>query len=250
MKIAVRLATGLICTGLAFMACNDSPTGPNDLGGETNLELTTVGNRFSSYLETGSDAPGLDGMKDSIVITRNDNGIVTTHAEITFDSLFVAALDSALGTSALPREIKLSILDTYLKRYGATLDTSDKQAMKAAFDLKMKVTSEGIQEFVSSKGDLSRPFTIVKYGASVGDKYEFTNSEGVKVTRAVTYKSVTDDYSILFWKIKIIEVEETSDDPLLEKMIYYTNHKFGLVGVVMRTKNGKELKIGIIPPTL
>jgi hypothetical protein len=114
----------------------------------------------------------------------------------------------------------------------------------------MKVTSEGIQEFVNSKGDLSRPFTIVKYGAAVGDKYEITNTEGVKVTRTVTYKSTTDDYGIGFWMIKIIKVEETKEDPFVEKVTYYTNHKFGLVGIVINTKTGKELKLGIFPPTL
>ena len=114
----------------------------------------------------GGYNPGLDRMKDSVVITRNDNGIVTTHVQIGFDSLFVVGLDSALGISAYPQSVKRAILDTYLKRYGATIDTADKQAMKASFDLKMKVTSEGIQEFVNSKGDLSKPFTIVKYVAS------------------------------------------------------------------------------------
>lgn len=238
------------CAALVVVACDDSPSGPDDLGGETNLELTHVGNKFEAYLDADPPNPAFDRMQDSIVITKNDNGIVTTHAQIRFDSLFVMGLDSSLGISAYPRSVKLAILDTYLKRYGATIDSTNKQDMKVAFDLKMKVTSEGIQEFVNSKGDLSRPFTIVKYGAAVGDKYEFSTSEGVKITRRVTAKSTTDDYPIGFWMIKVIQVEETSDDPLLEKMTYYTNHKFGLVGVVLRTKAGKELKLGLIPPTL
>jgi hypothetical protein len=244
------IAVTVVAAAIFFSACDDTPTGPNDLGGDTNLELTRVGNEFSVYLDAESYPPAFDRMKDSVVITRNDNGIVTTHAQIRFDSLFVVALDSALGTSALPYAAKLAIVDTYVKKYGATLDTTDKQAMKIAFDLKMKVTSDGIQEFVTSKGDQSRPYTIVKYGAAVGDKYEFTNNEGVKITRTVTYKSTTDDYGIGFWMIKIIKVEETKEDPLVEKVTYYTNHKFGLVGIVMRTKTGKELKLGIFPPTL
>ena len=240
-----------VCMAMALVACDESsPTGPNDLGGDPNLDLTAVGNVFSTYLSAGGYNPGLDRMKDSVVITRNDNGIVTTHVQIGFDSLFVVGLDSALGISAYPQSVKRAILDTYLKRYGATIDTADKQAMKASFDLKMKVTSEGIQEFVNSKGDLSKPFTIVKYGASVGDKYQFTNSDGINITRTVTAKSTTDDYPVGFWMIKVVTVEETSDDPLLEKITYYANHKFGLVGVVLRTKTGKELKLGIVPPTM
>jgi hypothetical protein len=48
----------------------------------------------------------------------------------------------------------------------------------------------------------------------------------------------------------VIKVEETKDDLLMEKITYYANHKFGLVGVLFRTKSGKELKIGIFPPNL
>ncbi|MBS1912819.1 MAG: hypothetical protein JST22_12595 [Bacteroidetes bacterium] len=243
----IRMVFGAV---LMLAACKETATGPNDLGGDTNLDLTQVGNTFTTFLNTDSYVPGFDHMQDSVVITRNDNGIVTTHAQVRFDSVFVAALDSSLGIASYPKSVKLAILDTYLKRYGAAIDSTNKQAMKVTFDLKMKVTSDGLQEFISSKGDLSRPYTIVKYAASVGDKYEFTNTEGIKITREVTYKSTTDDYQIGFMLIKVEKVEETSDDPLVEKITYYANHKFGLVGVVLRTKTGKELKLGIIPPTM
>lgn len=241
----------VVALGLfAFLGGCESTTEPNGLGGDTNLELTQVGGVFGVYLDAGNYIPGLDRMNDSVVITKNDNGIVTVHSEIGFDSLFVVGLDSALGTTSLPYSTKLAIVDTYVKRYGATLDTTDKQAMKVAFDLKLRVTSEGIQEFVNSKGDLSRPFTIVKYSAAVGDKYEFTNADGVKITRTVTYRSTTDDYSVGFWLLKIIKVEQTQDDPLVDRVAYYTNHKYGLVGVVVTLKSGKEMKLGIFPPTL
>ena len=117
-------------------------------------------------------------------------------------------------------------------------------------EAKLKVTAEGIQEFVSSKGDLSKPFTIVKYNANVGDKYEFTNSDGVKITRTVTYKSTTDDYQVGFWYLKVIKVEETREDPLTEKITYITNHKFGLVGVLLEPKAGKDIRVSVFPPTL
>jgi hypothetical protein len=245
------LLAAAACAAIGFISCSDTATGPNDIGGETNLDLTQVGNTFSAYLDVTNEViPGLDHMNDSIVITKNDNGIVTTHVLVGFDTAFVSGLDSALGTKSLPWSAKLAILDTYLDRYGATIDTTNKLAMKVNFDLKMKVTSEGIQEFVHSKGDLSRPFTIVKYGAAVGDKYQFVRDDGVTVTRTVTYKSATDDYPLGFWQIKVIKVEESASDPLMEKVTYYTNHKFGLVGVVFLTKNGRELKIGIFPPNL
>ncbi len=119
-----------------------------------------------------------------------------------------------------------------------------------SFDLKMKITSEGIQEFVSSNNDLSRPYTIIKYAANVGDKYEFTNSEGIKVTRTVTSKSTTDDYPVGFYLIKVSKIEETKEDVFVDKVTYITNHKFGLVGVIIKTKNGKTMQLGLIPPNM
>jgi len=40
----------------------------------------------------------------------------------------------------------------------------------AEVQLKLKITSDGIQDFVHSKGDESKPFTIMKYSAKLGDK--------------------------------------------------------------------------------
>jgi hypothetical protein len=245
-----KLATISLAVAAFVVACETTPTGPNDLGGDTDLELTRVGGQFQAFISAGSYNPAFDRLRDSVVITKSDNGIVTTHVLAKFDSVFFEALDSSLGTSSLPDIYKFAILDTYLLKFGATLDTTDKTNIILNFDVKMKVTSEGIQEFVISKGDMSRPYTIVKYGAAVGDKYEFTNAAGNPVTRTVVYKSTTDDYSIGFFLIKIIQVEQVSDDPLMEKVTFYANHKFGLVGVVLKTKTGKELKLGVVPPNM
>ncbi|MBN8573221.1 MAG: hypothetical protein J0M05_04860 [Candidatus Kapabacteria bacterium] len=97
---------------------------------------------------------------------------------------------------------------------------------------------------------MSKPFTLVKYSAIVGDKYEFTDNDNVKITRQVVYKSTTDDYDIVFWKIKVLKVEETKDDPIVEKIVYVANHKFGLVGVMVHFKNGAIAKLGLVPSNL
>ena len=237
---------------LLWASCTkDDPVGPNDLGGDPNLELTRVGQEFPlSISSTGGSSSALYNLKDSSVSTGNDAGVVTARAVFTFDTAFVRALETELGIEAVPAEIKHAFFETYLQRFGATIDSTNKDAMFVRADVKLKVTSEGIQEFVSSRGDLSRPFTIVKYNANVGDTYTFTNSEGVNVTRTVAYKSETDDYAVGFWYLKVIKVEETKEDPLMEKITYVTNHKFGLVGVHMLTKAGKELRITVFPPTL
>lgn len=238
--------------GVIFIitSCKDDVLGPNDIGGNTNLELTQVGGKFETFLSSEPYDPLLSNINDSVVITKNNNGIVTFHAQMKFDSTFVRKLDTTLGLSALPYNTKVDMAYTYLRKFGATLDTSNKKDMKLVVDIKTKITSDGIQEFINSKGDESKPYTIVKYAANVGDKYEFTNTDGVKITREVKYKSTTDDYGIGFLYIKVLKVEETSDDPLIEKMTYVANHKFGLVGVIVQTKNGKTFKLGVFPPNM
>lgn len=246
------LLTAILAITLTWTACDeDDPTGPNDLGGDPNLELTRVGQEFPISLYTpGSSSSLLDGLEDSSVIIANDNGIVTVRSIMTFDTAFVRGLEQEIGIAALSNDMRHAILEEYVERFGAVLDTTDKTRMTARVDAKLKVTSEGIQEFVNSRGDLTKPFTIVKYNANVGDTYQFTTSDGVKITRTVTYKSTDDDYDIGFWRIKVIKVEETSDDPLAQKITYFANHKFGLVGVDMDAKNGKKLHVTVWPPTL
>ena len=251
MKLPQISLASAIALLLFYLGGWSTATGANEIDGETDLALTEVGNEFPVSLSSETFVPGLSGLEDSVVIIgRDGDGIVTVSARVEFDSLFVEALDSVLGTSALPDDLKRTMLDTYLDRYGATIDTTDKEAMTAEVVGKMKVTSEGIQEFLNSGGDLSRPFTIVKYDASVGDTWSFTTDDGRKITRTVTYRSSSDDYPVAFWLLKVIKVEETSEDPVVEKVTYYANHKFGLVGVEVLTKSGENLEIGILPPTL
>ncbi|MBK9247239.1 MAG: hypothetical protein IPM69_03785 [Ignavibacteria bacterium] len=119
--------------------------------------------------------------------------------------------------------------------------------MSLKAEYKVKITSEGIQEYFSNA---SEPHTLVKYDWSVGNVYEFTNSEGVKVKRTVISKSTKDDYPLGFFNVKVIQVEETKVDPLLDKITYIANHKFGLIAVLVKSKNGKESLLSIFPPTL
>ena len=240
-----------VTLSLVYASCTKEPLGPNELEGSANTGFTDVGMKFASYIEfPGAWIPGEDHFYDTVQVTKNNNGIVTIHASVGFDSLFVKDVDSALGTSAMAEGLRAQAIDYYKTRFHATLDTTNKSKMQASFDLKMKVTTDGIQEYVNSNGDESKPFTIVKYAANVGDKYEFTNSEGVKVTRTVSYHSTTDDYPIGFYMIKVMKVEETKEDLFMSKVTYVTNHKFGLVGVIIETKTGKTLKLGIFPPNM
>jgi len=236
---------------LTWAGCDkEDENDPSALGGDTNLELTQVGNEFPVSISTDVFIPAFQNLKDSIVIIRNDGGIVTFRGIMTFDTAFTSAVAGELGIAGLPGEVKHNIVDTYVKLYSATLDTTDKNAMRVTADVKFRITSEGIQGFAYSKGDLSKPFTIVKYGSNVGDTYEMTTDEGVKITRRVAYKSTTDDYPVGFWMIKVLKVEETKEDPYVEKVTFVANHKFGMVGAMLKTKAGKEIKVGIFPPNM
>ncbi|MBE0644257.1 MAG: hypothetical protein IH600_09270 [Bacteroidetes bacterium] len=249
--LSIPSAALVLLIALSLSTCSDDATNPNDLGGDTNLELTQVGQLFPISLSS-PDNPGsvLSDLKDSIVITRNDGGIVTFHAVVAVDTAFVRGLETELGIATLNADLRHAILETYVNRFNVVVDSTDKNNITLTTDARLKVTSEGIQEFVSSGGDLSRPFTIVKYNANVGDTWTFTNQEGIAVTRTVAYKSTTDDYQIGFWYLKVIKVEETKEDPVMEKITYVTNHKYGLVGVEATTKTGKQLKVIVFPPTL
>jgi hypothetical protein len=227
----------------SFLSCtkkDNTVLGPNEIGGDTNVDFVEPGDYFTpTFVMAGN--PDLNKISNKVVVQSNKNGIVTLKGVFTFDNDWAKKMDTAFGFTGLSKDIKFAAIGVFLNRYGATLDTSDRNAMKVTLILKGKVTTEGVQEFMSSGGDESKPFTIVKYSANVGDKYQFTTKDGKSITREVTAKSTTDDF---FWSgmlIKVLQVEEVqpADDPAIEKVIYYGNHKFGLVAVKVTLKNGK-----------
>jgi opacity protein-like surface antigen len=256
MKTLPRLLA-LLAVVLLVSSCDlldSSAEEPNELGGNGTIDLTQVGNDWGVSLNYQDFGPAFQNVQEDIkVIARDNNGVCTFEATFTFDTVATLALDTLLGTQDLADDAKRMVLDAALAKYGATIDTADKDNMTLHVIVKAKVTDAGIQEFINSKGDLSKPFTIVKYNAGVGDKYEFTRSDGIRLQRTVTSKSTTDDYQVGFWLLKVIKVKEEtvgSEDPLLDELVYITNHKYGLVGLEGRLKSGKPLRIVVFPPTL
>ncbi|MDX9790359.1 MAG: hypothetical protein WC313_00815 [Candidatus Kapaibacterium sp.] len=232
---------------ITLWACDENVSGPNEIGGSTDVEFTKVGSKTAASISINDEIIQVD---DSIVVIKNDGGIVSTFVKFTFDYSIVKYFDTLAGTHELDIDAKHLIMDTYLEKFGATLDTTDKNAVTLSLELKTKVTTEGIQDFIYSGGDLTKPFTVVKYSSGLGDKYEFTDKDNVKITRTVVYKSETDDYPLAFWNIKVIKVEETKDDPILDKISYIANHKFGPIAIEIKFKNNNSLKIGFLPPNL
>jgi hypothetical protein len=99
-----------------------------------------------------------------------------------------------------------------------------------------KITENGISDYVYSNGDRSKPFTLVKFDASVGDKWTF-NVGDKQVVREVVRKSETDDVEYGFFLIKTIDVEETipvgtminGGESQVKKILWKFNHKFGFI---------------------
>ncbi len=244
----------LILLVALFYSCKESED-PNSIGGSTDVPFAKVGETTIVVVRLDELVPGLGAPAIDFVVETNKNGIVVRKGHFETDTAFTHKIDTLLGTATLPSQIKTALKEKAIRTFHVQIDSSDKNNLKLDFSIKSKVTSEGLQDFTHSEGDESKPFTLVKYNANVGDKYEFTDKDGNHFVREVTYRSTTDDYPIGFWFIKVIKVEETiTEGPLKDiagKITYYTNHKFGLVGIEWtRPSDGKVLKIVVYPSNL
>lgn len=231
------------------ISCNENALGPNEIGGETNLDLSKVGNNIGVDLRLGGQYNGaLAGIKDSVFVTKNDGGIVTVHGKLIADEKAVKAIDTLFGTQGLTESTKHTYVDAYLAKFGCKIDTSDHNNMTLQFDAKYKITSEGMQDFTYSNGDVSKPFTMFKYSSVVGDKYEFKTTDGKTITRTVIQKDAVETYTMGFMTVKTIRVEqEMPDDPVIKKVTFIGNHKYGFVGIVHELKNGKIINTTLMP---
>ncbi len=208
---------------LAFVlySCSESATeGPNELGGDSNIPINTIGNNFGTSITLGGTYLNIH---DTMYVEKNEGGFVT----------YKVWADLS-GYPALRAILPPARLDS-----AGNLNT----------EIHLKVTSEGIQDYRLADSDFSKPFTIVKYDCKVGDSYQFTPKGGATVTRTVTQKSTTDDFSYGFLLIKTNTTEEepVSDLPTVKKIKYITNHKFGLVQIVAVLTDNTELRITLFP---
>jgi hypothetical protein len=106
-----------------------------------------------------------------------------------------------------------------------------------ATNISFKSTDKGIS---SVSGLL--PGIIVKYDAKVGDEYPI---EGSNAVRKVVSRSETDDYDYGFFLIKVIKIEENTNEMGVAKTTYWANHKFGLVGIEFKFDDGTTAKFPV-----
>jgi hypothetical protein len=184
------------------------------LEGDTDIPLNSVGNEATcTVLVNGKYID----VNESMVITKNDDGVITATLK--------ATLPPSPLTDLIPAELKDS-------------------KGNLSCETKYKCTSEGILDYTNAG---RKPFVLVKYDAKVGDKYILEKDDGTTITRTVTAKSTTDDYPYGLMMIKTIEVEQDSRIPGVKKIIYHTNHKFGLVSVETLMEDGTSSKIYLYP---
>jgi len=118
------------------------------------------------------------------------------------------------------------------------------------YEVEGKITDKGIYDYVYSNGDHSKPFTLVKFDASVGDKWEFKVGNQT-VVREVVKKSETDDTPYGFYYIKTIDVKETVPEGIevkngesqVRQIVWKFNHKFGFISATVTTVNGKIVTV-------
>ncbi|MBL0217163.1 MAG: hypothetical protein IPQ07_25220 [Myxococcales bacterium] len=212
----------LLLAGLILAGCDGGGGSANDLGGDPDIPLTTVGNEYSAFVTIGGVNSGANFQ--TVKIIQSDAGVVTVKLVVDLTNV------NPLYKAFIPAD---------------RLDANG----NVNTELKFKATSEGLQDYFYGGGDLSKPFTIVKHDWGVGESWTFTTSDGQTVTRAVTQKTGVDDWPLGFLLIKATEVTETdSAVPGVQKVLFRTNHRFGLVYVEYQLVGGTIVKISLIPP--
>lgn len=168
----------------------------------------------------------------TIKVISNDNGMVTYGATVDLNA-YPDSVVSAL-TTMVPELI------SYYNPKDLTWSLSPSGIITVQF--KLKVTSEGMQNyFVDGK-----PWTV-KYADPQGTTYNVTRDNGEKLTATVTEKTGLDDWPYSFWSIKTSKVEYVAPttDPVLSKVTFRVNHKFGLVYLKAEGKDGRVLELDL-----
>lgn len=227
------------------VACSDDEDSVT-FGGNSDIPQNEVGAEYGLGLNlSGSFNSELGEVYNTnSAVVAHENGITTVRTNVGFTGSAFLRLDTILGTYQLSLGEKLIWMEKMRQRYGFTIDTLNKENQSVTIDVRAKITDQGIANYVNGTNDL---FTLVKYSSKVGDKYEYTTSDGVKYTRTVVAKDEVESYQLVFWKIKVMTIEETFDDPLIEKITYLANHKYGLVNATVTMKTGETVEIAITP---
>ncbi len=231
MKDLLKKSGALLVVLFTLFAANSckKDSGPNVLGGETNILLTQKDSVTDIYFTVngGSSLPGA-----SIKVLSNDNGMVTYGATVDLNAYPDSVVNNLV--TMVPQLI------TYYNPKDLTWSLSPSGVLNVQF--KLKITSEGIQNYFVD----GQPWTV-KYADGVGTDYTVTRDNGDVLTATITEKTGLDDWPYSFWSIKTSKVEYNApaSDPVLSKVTFRVNHKFGLVYLKAEGKDGKVLELDL-----
>jgi hypothetical protein len=185
------------------------------ISGTTNIPMNKAGTSFSPYVTVSG---GIYSGTASATITKVEGDVTTIKFKATLSA----------------NQPLLSGIKSKYKDASGNLDCEGT----------FKITDKGILDYNNADHE---PFVLVKYDAKVGDKYTFTKSDGTVITREVVRKSTDDDWMWNGMMIKTIDVEQDSRIPGVEKLIYFTNHKFGIVAVRVVLEDGTQSQVDLYP---
>lgn len=208
-----RFLSLFFATLLLLSACKKDKS--TTIGGDTDIPLNTIGNTFGTTVNINGEY--FDPNED-ITLISNDNGVITLKVKANLP----------------PGNPLADLIPAEYKDAEGNLDCN----------IRFTNTSEGIMDYFNLDQE---SFVLVRYDAKVGDTYKLKKSNGVTITREVTYKSTDDDFPYGFMYIKVIDVEQDSRIPGVSKIVYHTNHKFGLAGVEIFMEDGTSSSMLIYP---
>jgi carbon monoxide dehydrogenase subunit G len=213
------------CDKISELFEGENEQDPNELSGDANVAIGQVGNTFSA--PTVYVAGQAVSIPHTITIVKNESGVATINVKVPL---------STIKNQALYQQYKTEYnLDELINKIPATAKDADGNI---DVNVKVKITSEGIQDFINRDG---KAHTIIKFGANVGDEYNLTKSGGQTLKRTVTQKSTTDDFSYGFMNIKTMTTEQASSYPGVKNIVYKTNHKYGLVFAEIQFEDGTKI---------
>jgi hypothetical protein len=200
------MTTVIVLFAFIYTGCKKSSSTDSTTGGNP-TPMGDVGNTFMGSIT------GLTNF--NAVIKSNTNGISTIGCTGTITDSTMLSLVGLLNSNSLMNINPSTGVFTV--------------------DLKAKFTDAGIVDYFSNDGSGS---ILSSFSEVVGAKYTCKNAEGHTYTREVTAKSTTDDYPYSSLLIKTTTIKETGNFRGIDKVVYRTNHKFGLVNITIYLQDG------------
>jgi hypothetical protein len=151
-------------------------------------------------------------------------------------------------TASFPLGQQLSISITNNDNGLVTLNVT---VDRSSFEVKGKITENSISDFVYSKGDLSKPFTLVEFDAKVGDRYTFQLDEYNEVEREVVEVDQSYYIDCLGRNVPTIGIAEYVPPGFFPEVFGYTievvwwyfSPDYGIVCVGFTTSEGDYFEV-------